>query len=46
VVVGYGDPIRVPSDLDDAGLEARRGEIEQALVRLTRSVDERVEQRR
>jgi hypothetical protein len=46
VVVGYGDPIRVPSDLDDDGLEARRLEIEQALARLTRGVDERVEQRR
>jgi lysophospholipid acyltransferase (LPLAT)-like uncharacterized protein len=45
VTVGYGDPIRVPSDLDEDGLEARRIEIERALTRLTRSVDERVEQR-
>jgi lysophospholipid acyltransferase (LPLAT)-like uncharacterized protein len=43
VAVGYGDPITVTPDLDDDGLEAKRVEIEQALQRLTRALDERVE---
>ena len=42
VLVAYGDLITVPAELDDDDLESRRVEIEQALSRLTRALDERV----
>jgi len=42
VVVGYGAPVRVPPDLDEAGLAHWRSVIEEGVAAVTRRMDERV----
>ncbi|MBI5815287.1 MAG: lysophospholipid acyltransferase family protein [Nitrospinae bacterium] len=38
-VVIFGEPVSVPADCDSAGLEAKRKELEAALVRITQRAD-------
>ena len=41
-VFSWGDPIHVPRDMDDAGLEAKRLELETALTKLTQEKDRKL----
>ena len=41
VVLAYGEPILIPPTLDRDALDLRRHEVEAAIQRVTRQVDER-----